>query len=202
MPGPITHLKAVHYYDKAYKGAFGASLYLGAISPDSVNINGHAPKQKRWPAHLRHSDLKVWCENAKAFYNVNKGRVDEAFLRGYILHILTDILWDKEFDMPLFQLLKCSGVDDSKLKAERWNELYGYERQQINETWFREEALPMLTEAQPQIVGTLDLKEVAIWQQQVISLELPVGKPPKFVDDEFLKLFFKGIIDLADSIFA
>ncbi len=201
MPGPITHLKAAYYYNKAHGCEFDSGIYIGSISPDSVNINGHAPKSKRWPAHLRDVDLAVWTDNAKAFYIQNKGRADEAFLRGYILHILTDILWDREFDIPLFALLKRSGVEATQLKAERWNELYGYEQQQIKEPWFCDEVLPQLKLARPQTVGALVLDEVAEWKNQVVSLKLPEGHSPKFVDDAFLTLFFKEIIESADRIF-
>ncbi len=201
MPGPITHLKAVYLYNKAHSECFGPAIYLGAISPDSVNINGHAPKAIRWPAHLRVADLDAWTENAREFYNNNKGKTDEDFLKGYILHIITDILWDKEFDMPLFALLKRSGVEASQLKTERWNELYGYERLQTAEPWLTDDVLPKLRSCPPQTVGTLVEGEVKVWQSRVVDLKLPEGHPPKFVDDEFMALFFKNIIKLADEIF-
>ena len=201
MPGPITHLKAVYYYNEVHSNAFGEAIYLGGISPDSVNVKGHAPKSIRWPAHLRNADLNIWLENAKEFYIKNKGSVDEAFLRGYILHIITDIIWDKEFDMPLFTLLERTGVSKEQLKAERWNELYGYEQQQVTNDWFLKEVLPKIKLAEPMTVGTLKKSEVKEWQDRIVSLQLDVGHPPKFVDDAFLQLFFKRIIVLADEIF-
>ncbi len=201
MPGPITHLKAIHCYNKSHSNAFDEAIYLGGVSPDSVNINGHAPKSIRWPAHLRDADLEVWLENAKSFYINNKGKLDEAFLRGYVLHIITDIVWDKEFDRPLFMLLGCSGVPKEELKSERWNEIYGYEQQQVTREWFLDEALPKLKAAKPMSVGTLKEIEVKDWQNSIVSLNLALGHPPKFVNDKFLDLFFKRIIVLADQIF-
>lgn len=201
MPGPITHLKAVYHYNNVHSNKYGAEIYLGGISPDSVNINGHAPKSVRWPAHLRNADLSVWLENAKLFYNNNKGSVDEAFLRGYILHIITDIVWDKEFDVPLFALLKRAGFENEQLKAERWNEIYGYELRQIEKDWFSKEALPFLKKAKATTVGTLKEDELLEWQSRVVSLELEKGCSPKFVDDDFMAVFFERIVLFADEIF-
>ena len=101
----------------------------------------------------------------------------------------------------MFALLKRSGVAAPQLKVERWNELYGYERMQTTEPWFTDDVLPKLKSCPPQTVGTLIESEVKVWQSRVVDLELAEGHPPKFVDDEFLALFFKNIIKLADEIF-
>lgn len=201
MPGPITHLQAAYYYNVSHGNNFGPGLYLGSISPDSVNINGHAPKEKRWPAHLRDRDLETWTVNAREFYNFNKGKCDEAYLRGYILHILTDIIWDKSFDHPLYSMLLRSGIPESELKAERWNETYGYEQLEITKQWFTADVLPALSSAIPECIGTLNKKEVCSWQAQVVSLELKKGKPPKFVDESIMTQLFKEVSAEADAIF-
>ena len=127
MPGPITHLYAAFYYNVRQTEKYPAEIYLGAVSPDSINVDGLAPKEKRWPAHLRDKDLKVWLNNAREFYLNNKGKTDEAFLKGYIIHLVTDIVWDSSFNAELYEKLTADGVLNENLKEERWNELYGYE---------------------------------------------------------------------------
>ena len=201
MPGPITHLQAAYYYNVSHKSVFGPQLYLGSISPDSVNINGHAPKEKRWPAHLRNGNLEVWTANAREFYNSNKGKCDEAYLRGYILHILPDIIWDKSFDRPLYSMLLRGGISEGNLKAERWEEIYGYEQTQLEKPWFTDKAVPLLSSAIPECIGTLNKSEIGIWQNRVISLELEKGKPPKFVDETMMTLLFKEVTAEADALF-
>ncbi len=201
MPGPITHLETAYYYNKMSGNLFGGELYLGSISPDSVNVRGHAPKQKRWPAHLRDADLDKWQANAAVFYNVNKGKVDEAFLRGYIIHILTDIVWDRSFDMPLYNLLHNAGVADEELKEERWNEIYGYEQTQLKSAWFKKEVLPRFTSSKAATVGTLKLNELEEWQKNVANLEVPKGKPPRFVDKTLIEMLCLQVFELAESIF-
>ncbi len=201
MPGPITHLKAAYYYNINHGYSFGGELYLGSISPDSVNINGHAPRLKRWPAHLRCADLDAWTDNANSFYKENKGKTDEGYLRGYIIHILTDIVWDKEFDMPLFALMHRNGIERSQLKDERWNEIYGYEQEQLSEEWLSHEVLPQLAVAEPKCIGTLDVGEVKSWRDTVASLQLSKGTKPKLVDEALMQILFKQVNTLADKIF-
>lgn len=201
MPGAITHLKTAYFYNKKYGAAFGPELYLGSISPDSVNINGHAPKAVRWPAHLRDSDLEVWTENAALFYKKNKGKADEAFLRGYILHILTDIVWDRSFDKPMYRLLLASGVPEDELKEERWNEIYGYEFLQREADWLKNDVLPKLSTAEVSAVGTLESEKVKVWRDQVVALELKCGKSPRFMDDDMALELCKAVFELSERIF-
>lgn len=201
MPGAITHLKTAYYYNKENDFFFGSQLYLGSISPDSVNINGHAPKAIRWPAHLRNADLEVWTQNAALFYRENKGKTEEAFLRGYILHILTDIVWDRSFDMPMYHLLLGLGVPEDELKDERWNEIYGYEFLQRKADWLKNDVLPKLAVAKPYTVGTLELENVKIWRDQVVALELKCGKTPRFMDEAMALELCKSVFELAERIF-
>ena len=116
MPGPITHLQAAYYYNVSHKKRYNSALYLGSISPDCVNINGQAPKEVRWPAHLRCEDLDEWLANARRFYIDNKSTADESFLKGYILHILSDIVWDKDFNLPLYKILLKDNVSKETLQ--------------------------------------------------------------------------------------
>ncbi len=201
MPGPITHLKAAYCYNQKHNFEFGDELYLGSISPDCVNINGHAPKSLRWPAHLRSANLNEWLENTKGFYNVNKGRVDESLLRGYILHILTDIVWDRSFDRTLYNLLLGIGIQPENLKAERWNEIYGYEQTELSSPWLLDTVLPALKKAAPTEIGTLDVSQMALWRDSVAEFCLEKGKPPRFADNLFMNAIFDEVNLLAVSIF-
>lgn len=200
MPGPITHLQAAYYYNVSHKKRYNSALYLGSISPDCVNINGQAPKEVRWPAHLRCEDLDEWLANARRFYIDNKSTADESFLKGYILHILSDIVWDKDFNLPLYKILLKDNVSKENLKQERWNELYGYEQTQLKEDWFKNEVLPKLLIAKPQQIGVLTEENIGVWQKKVVRLELSQGKPPKFINYKLMKQFFCKVVMLSDEI--
>ena len=51
MPSAIVHLKAAFdLADKLNVKNLG-QFYVGAVSPDAVNIDGFAPQEVRYPAH-------------------------------------------------------------------------------------------------------------------------------------------------------
>ena len=201
MPGPIIHLKTAYRFGLKHKVDCTEQLYLGRISPDSVNINGNAPKFIRWPAHLRAADLDEWISNAKVFYNENKGEVEESYLRGYIIHILTDIVWDRSFDRPLYMLLLRSGTDKEALKAERWNELYGFEREDAKRDWFQNDVKPTLSASVAHDIGTLKSCEVDILKDKIVSECLMTGKTPQFVDEKLIDELISEVILLAEEVF-
>lgn len=200
MPGPITHLQAAYYYNVRQEKKYPAEIYLGSISPDSVNVDGFAPKEKRWPAHLRDSNLKVWLNNAKEFYNLNTGKTDEAFLRGYILHLITDIVWDMYFNDEIYKKLLSVGVNKENLKDERWNELYGYEQLQVGTDWY-DEILECVKSAKTIEIGTLKVEEIEILRENVIFNRLQKGNNPKFIDEKHMLSFFAKVFEVAEQIF-
>ncbi len=68
--------------------------YLGILAPDTPNLEGFAPKEERWTAHLRKKDYTKWRNNLKEFYLREKDNYNKDFLLGYYIHILTDIVVD------------------------------------------------------------------------------------------------------------
>ena len=195
MPGTITHLNVayVFYKNKGIVSDFPMFL-LGSICPDSVNINGHAPKNVRWPVHLRDADLLQWEQNAKNFYNENKGKYNESYLLGYILHIVTDIVWDREYDMPLCTLLYKSGVPKEELKNKRWLEIDGYEYSQKDKGWLKF-SLSELKKAEPLDIGYVKKDEVEKWKQLALDKNWDKIAVAKFIDDKFMGAFFDSVSD-------
>lgn len=200
MPGPITHLQAAYYYNVRQSNKYPAEIYLGSISPDSVNVKGFAPKEKRWPAHLRDADLNVWLKNAREFYANNKGKTDEAFLRGYIIHLVTDIAWDMYFNDKIYKSLLSVGVSRENLKDERWNELYGYEQLQVGTDWYNK-VLEEFKSAKIIEIGTLNAEEIEILRDTVIFNRLQKGKQPKFVNKGLMSSLFEKVFEVSEQIF-
>ena len=87
-------------------------FYLGLIAPDSVNYLGFAPKEDRWTAHLRDKDLSIWKSNIINYYNENKDNYNESFIKGYITHIMTDIVYDESFYLDVTLPMKSIGKVD------------------------------------------------------------------------------------------
>ena len=194
MPGPITHLKSAYFFAEMLDIKDRPMLYLGAICPDSVNVYGHAPKELRWPAHLRDSNLNIWLNNAKEFYDQNNVKIHREYLLGYILHIVTDIVWDMYFDKLLFKALKTQIVDADNFKDTRWQELYGYEQEQLKCNWAKE-MINDLSLSKPLEIGTLKLKEIEKMKQSVINNDISKGRKPSVLDDNFMRSFYIKVVE-------
>lgn len=84
------------------------NYYLGLLAPDSPNIDGLAPKEERWLAHVRKKDLQEWKESLKDFYTKEKSnpnyKID--FIIGYVIHVLTDIIYDEYFYKTIIEKIK------------------------------------------------------------------------------------------------
>jgi hypothetical protein len=200
LPGPITHLKVANeYYNRINNNLDESLLYLGSICPDSVNVNGHAPKEVRWPAHLRDSDLNVWLENAKMFYAQNKVVCDASYLTGYILHILTDIMWDLKYDRALQTVMLSNGVQMSQLKIERWNELYGFEQGSVGTSWL-EDALSKLKVADVLKIGTLTESEITVYKYLIVQKTFEKGVKPRFIDAALMDEFYDDVLEISKEI--
>lgn len=201
MPGSITHLKAAYLYIDG-SSEEPSEFYLGSVSPDSVNLKGHAEKAIRWPAHLRDRDLNVWLSNAEAFWKQSRDTVvNLSFLKGYLFHIITDIVWDTYFEGELFELFDAVGIPTERRKAMRWAELDGYEEPQARLPWFTETVLPALSVAKPESVGTLKRDEVALWRDRIVYERVEKGGRSRFINEAFMNRFFNKVSETADSVF-
>ena len=203
MPGPITHLKTAYFIleNKIASVSQPEQFFLGAISPDSVNIDGHAAKEIRWPAHLRDFDLKRWLLNVREFYEKeSQKQTDSAFLLGYVTHIITDIVWDMYFERELWSRFETVNLPRTAWKAERWSELYGYEALQMKQPWFKENVRLLLNKSEPLSVGTLKTRQVASWRDAVVECRQPKGHLPLFVDDELMERFFVKTAEVFSSL--
>jgi len=111
MPSSNIHLKVANELNKRLN-INSLDFIVGNIAPDSVNINGFAPKEVRWAAHLRDKDYDVWIENIKQFYELYKDKINNEFLLGYVSHALTDVVHDKYLYMrQKEQLIKDTNCD-------------------------------------------------------------------------------------------
>lgn len=79
MPSAIIHEK-VGYLLRKKLNINSYDYYLGLIAPDSPNLNGFAPKDERWPAHVRRKELNEWREALFKFYLKNKESYNKDFL--------------------------------------------------------------------------------------------------------------------------
>ncbi len=106
MPNIFIHEKVAYNIAKENKYLDTPNFYLGVLAPDAVNLNGFASKEERWTSHLRDKNLSTWRQNIISFYNKEKNNYDSTFLSGYLIHILTDIIFDDYFYADVIDLIK------------------------------------------------------------------------------------------------
>ena len=106
MPNIFIHEKVAYNIAKENKYLDTPNFYLGVMAPDAVNLNGFAPKEERWTSHLRDKKLSTWRQNIIDFYNKEKSNYASYFLDGYLIHILTDIIFDDYFYSNVIDLIK------------------------------------------------------------------------------------------------
>ena len=94
MPIISIHEEVALLITEKYKELDTSDFYLGAMAPDSVNLEFFAPKEDRWTTHLRKKDLTDWRINLRKYYDRNKKYYPKEFILGYITHVLTDIIYD------------------------------------------------------------------------------------------------------------
>lgn len=97
MPNTVVHEEVGYYLSKKLDTS-SYEYYLGLMAPDAVNVEHFANKQERWTSHVRDKDLNIWKENLKIFYKEEKNKINNDFLLGYTIHILTDIVYDEYFE--------------------------------------------------------------------------------------------------------
>ena len=105
MPNIRIHEEVAYLYAKKNKEFDNKYFYLGVLAPDTPNLNGFGPKEERWMAHQRDKDYDKWLENIKRFYKDNKDSYNKYFIFGYYFHVITDIVYDKDFYLDIREII-------------------------------------------------------------------------------------------------
>ena len=96
MPLQMVHLAVAREYVKAAANAADLmdcpEFYLGIISPDAIHVRPGTGKNDKRITHL-YAEGDLWRANVVDFIKKNKAEAYYAFILGYGIHILTDIIW-------------------------------------------------------------------------------------------------------------
>ena len=96
MPNIRIHEEVAYLYTRTHRDFDNKYFYLGVLAPDTPNLNGFAPKEERWTAHQRDKDYNEWERKIKRFYIENKDNYNKYFIFGYLFHVITDIVYDRD----------------------------------------------------------------------------------------------------------
>ena len=179
MPTTMIHEKIAYDLARKYPELDTSDFYLGILAPDTPNLHGFAPKEMRWTAHLRDSDLSIWKDNIKRFYK-ETSTYPKNFLIGYCLHIYTDIIVDEKFYLPVTSKIKES---DSHQRYLLDMDYYGHNLKESN---FFKEIKSKLEETSSYDIRNISAKDLTLFKEQFLSKTYP-NEEPKYITDELIK---------------
>ena len=176
MPSAVVHLRAAYDLKEELCVTNYGQFYIGAVSPDAVNVDGFAPQEVRYPAHLRSLDYEEWKRTVRDFGKQNKSAWagKEDYLKGFLLHIFTDIYWDELAQPVMFARLTEIGVTSEQLREEKWKELYRFNNKLAGE-WLYDEVFGCIKSCEPLAIGTVDTERL--------------GRYLKHLTDEYMTSF-------------
>ncbi|MDO4996278.1 MAG: hypothetical protein Q4E69_03790 [Bacilli bacterium] len=157
-------------------------FYLGLIAPDSVNYLGFAPKEDRWNAHLRDKDLSIWKSNIINFYNDNKDNYNESFIKGYITHIMTDIVYDESFYLDVTLPMKSINKVDHEAHLYMLEEMKAYSSN--NDFIYTKEILSKSNNTYN--IRNISKELLSNWKNKIINEE-KVDIKPQFITNKIIE---------------
>ncbi|HOB09908.1 MAG TPA: zinc dependent phospholipase C family protein [Limnochordia bacterium] len=120
MPLQMVHLAVAREYVKAAANAADLmdcpEFYLGIISPDAIHVRPGTGKNDKRITHL-YAEGDLWRANVVDFIKKNKAEANYAFILGYGIHILTDIIWHDTFYTGFKQKYE---QDPAPIQDETW----------------------------------------------------------------------------------
>lgn len=180
MPSTIIHEK-VGYLLGRKLSIDSYDFYLGLLAPDSPNLNGFAPKEERWPAHVRRKDLNEWREALLKFYLESKNNYSKDFLLGYYIHILTDIVFDDFFYKKIRKGINMQGYskeDAHQIMSNDMEEYYFTEFDEIKE---------LLKNNQTSYsINNISKELLTSWKDKIINAPTKLNKR-EFVTEEVVE---------------
>ncbi len=112
MPNICIHEIVGYKLSEKYKMLDNLDFYLGMLSPDAVNYRKFESKEIRWASHIRSKNLDKWQDDVIRFYYDNIEFYNKYFLLGYVIHIITDIIFDRDFYDKVKNNILSSGFSD------------------------------------------------------------------------------------------
>ena len=109
MPLPMVHLAVAYALkDSPLAGSDKAAFFLGVNAPDAVQKREDWTLRDKMHSHLminlpEEKKREIQTERVRALWYKRTGDpTADSFLAGYCVHLLTDILWKKDFYQPIF----------------------------------------------------------------------------------------------------
>ena len=178
MPLPMVHLSvAQELLDSGFKVSDLPQFYLGCISPDAIHMRKNSDKMQKGETHLipegkkwKDVDEKDYTSFMLNFIRANENRTKADFLRGYGIHILTDMYWVKQVYEKHVENYQNDPSPVHDLRPAYYNDTDILDQMLYNEKSWRKDVWAHLAAAD--CFGFLDLltaEEIRQWKERTLG---------------------------------
>lgn len=169
MAQPMMHLLIA---DKIYTeksgsiGSYGDFL-LGSIAPDAVHAKENYTREMKDISHYRFDSSSPVSHFDPFFYEYCTAE-NKDFLVGYLVHLLSDMVWYHSVRAPFKEEFRKAPSRDMSM-----NEAYYADCEQIEQLMFMEKNAPCIIAAINQgnayaLKGLIDAEDVMAWKEKLI----------------------------------
>lgn len=185
MPNIVIHEQVGYLLSKKIN-INSYDYYLGLLAPDSPNINGLAPKNERWQAHVRKKDLQDWKKSLHKFYKKEKNNYNKDFIIGYVIHILTDIVYDESYYLKVKDKIQKDYINEDSHIIMR-NDMDNYSFRELKYIYeiLREKDITYS-------INNISTELMKKWKS--IQIEKNIGEnTSKYIDEKLVKQLTKKV---------
>jgi len=188
MPNIRIHEEVAYIYTRNHKEYDNKYFYLGVLAPDSPNLEGFAPKVERWTAHQRDKDYDEWERKIKKFYIENKDKYNKYFVFGYLFHVITDIVYDRDIYLDVRKIIMKDNVslEDSHNVMRKDMDYYGTNFKEFD--YIKNKLLEL-----DEYYDILNISKEKLEAWTKLNLEEQEKKQPKYINIEIIDKLAKKV---------
>ena len=188
MPNIRIHEEVAYIYTRNHKEYDNKYFYLGVLAPDSPNLEGFAPKVERWTAHQRDKDYDEWERKIKKFYIENKDKYNKYFIFGYLFHVITDIVYDRDIYLDVRKIIMKDNVslEDSHNVMRKDMDYYGTNFKEFD--YIKNKLLEL-----DEYYDILNISKEKLEAWTKLNLEEQEKKQPKYINIEIIDKLAKKV---------
>ncbi|CAM4161634.1 zinc dependent phospholipase C family protein [Paenibacillus alkaliterrae] len=209
MPLPMVHISIAEKIFRHKGMEINADFLLGSIAPDAIHMREHTTREDKRRTHFgmnEESNVEdLFQIKLRLFFDsYHTDKQQYWFAKGYIAHVLTDLIWLH----TVYRDFRTS-IADNPMADER--SVYYAETDQVdfnlfqNEPW-RPEMWDILSNAvSVGVPGMLSAEEVEKWKARTLlwftdSSKEP-GVKPEYITEEKVQLFIRDTSNQLVSLF-
>jgi len=207
MPLPMVHLSIANELKNiGFTIQDFPMFYLGNISPDAIHMRENSDRIAKKITHLgRSSSVSMnWTDESEEeyieimlkFFETNKNIVNNNFLLGYIIHILTDLYWAKSVLMDFDNEYKNDLLPNQDERTAYYNDTDLIDLKIFLESPWRGEIWENLEKVKEfDFLDLLSGNEIYLWKERTlnwfITKDFSQLNPIKYISEKTIDNFIK-----------